>query len=352
MSLYTALTPIFEEQVAFRQEDHTPIDGSVYIGDTEFLPVETLRADPDAHRAEFNNWLRDIWVPEQSDRLEQLLKLHGNEKRYDDLREAVQRRQAVPFIGSGMSVPSNLPTWSGFLQSIRTYTSLSAADVQQLLDNGEFEEATELLQRSMPPNLFDERVEHDLKVRNSATINGAVRLIPVIFSSLALTTNLDPILELLYDSCLIPFDHILCGQDLARYRQVVTPTQRFLLKLHGDRMQPQSRVLTPTEYDRAYGPNGLVRSELTLVYQHNHLLFLGCSLGTDRTVQVIGEVAATDPNMPRHYAFLADPLDDGNRIAREHFLVSRNIYPIWYVGDHDQSLMALLAGLDDATGVT
>ena len=113
------------------------------------------------------------------------------------------------------------------------------------------------------------------------------------------------------------------------YRRLATPTERFLLKLHGDRTKPISRVLTPTEYDRAYGPSGLVRSELTLVYQHNHLLFLGCSLGADRTVQVIGEVAVNDPHMPRHYAFLADPLDDGCRITREHFLVSRNIYPIW-----------------------
>ncbi|NUM60181.1 MAG: hypothetical protein HUU56_16220 [Bdellovibrionaceae bacterium] len=48
-----AIKFFFEEQIAFRLEDGTPIDGSVFIGATEFVPVETLREDEAAYRSEF-----------------------------------------------------------------------------------------------------------------------------------------------------------------------------------------------------------------------------------------------------------------------------------------------------------
>ena len=44
--MHEALKVFFEEQIQFRLgETTTPIHGSVFIGDTEFLPVETLRED-------------------------------------------------------------------------------------------------------------------------------------------------------------------------------------------------------------------------------------------------------------------------------------------------------------------
>ena len=51
--------------------------------------------------------------------------------------------------------------------------------------------------------------------------------------------------------------------------------------------------------------------------------------------------------MPKHYAFLVKPSDNGERIERENFLTERGIYPIWYDLPHDEALMALLEGLYD-----
>jgi type I restriction enzyme, S subunit len=80
----------------------------------------------------------------------------------------------------------------------------------------------------------------------------------------------------------------------------------------------------------------------------NNLLFLGCSLGPDRTIQLVAEIAKSDKNMPKHYALLALPDTDDVRVDRENFLTERGIYPIWYDGGHDESITALLAGLLDA----
>ena len=46
--MYPGLRSFFEEQIRFRLSDGTPIEGSVFIGETEFLPVESLKEDPEA----------------------------------------------------------------------------------------------------------------------------------------------------------------------------------------------------------------------------------------------------------------------------------------------------------------
>ena len=107
-----ALEVIFEEELYFRLSDGTPIEGSVFLGETELLPVELLREDPDAYSTEFDAWQSDVWIPRQSERREEILALHANAKRYLELQQAAERRQVVPFVGSGMSASSGLPIWS------------------------------------------------------------------------------------------------------------------------------------------------------------------------------------------------------------------------------------------------
>lgn len=348
--MHEALKLYFEEQIVFRLKDDTPIDGSVFIGETEFLPVETLREDEAAYRTEFNAWLDEIWSPEQKDRRDQILGLHANAKRYADLYDAVARRQVVPLIGSGMSAPSGLPTWSELLRGIRTFTKIDPAKLEELLQAAAFEEAADLIAVGTNPNLLNERIEHDLRVDDPNIIDGAVRLLPAIFPDLVITTNLDDVLERHYDKCGSSFAHVLAGRELARYRQIKTQKLRFLLKLHGDCRHTESRVLLKSEYELAYAPGSDTREELALLYRTNHLLFLGCSLGPDRTVSLVADVAQSDKNMPKHYAFLSLPDSSITRIDRENFLTERSIYPIWYDGAHDESIRSLLAGLLGAAG--
>jgi hypothetical protein len=349
--MHEALKSFFEEQIAFRLQDDTAVEGSVYIGETEFLPVETLRDDKDAYQAEFNAWLDEMWIPEQLERRNQILTLHANAKRYADLRDAVARRQVVPLIGSGMSSPSGLPTWSDLLRAIRAFTKIDPAVLEGLLMASAFEEAADLIASATSANLLNERIEHELRIDNPAVLGGAVRLLPAMFPDLVITTNLDDVLEQHYRRCGVEFNEVLSGQDIARYRGMKTPTRRFLLKLHGDCRRAETRVLRKGEYEAAYALGSVVREELALLYRTNHLLFLGCSLGPDRTVGLIAEVAASDKSMPKHFALLPLPESDPVRVDRENFLCERGIYAIWYDGAPDESIRALLAGLLGVTGV-
>jgi hypothetical protein len=323
----------------------TDSDGNVVIGETRFTPVSILESDNEAYESEFNGWLNGQWVPEKMDRQSDILALHGNRNRYEDLCSAMSRDQVCPFIGSGMSAPSGLPTWSDFLRSIRRYARTTAEDLDSLLAESKFEEAVDCLKSSMPDRLFDERIEHNLRVNDRRSIAGAVQHLPAIFPRLALTTNLDGILESVYADQERQFSQVLIGDCIAKFRSLSGNETSFLLKLHGDSRDSDGRVLGSAEYDRAYADGSALSEEIRSILKTKSVLFLGCSLGADRTVRLIADAAARDRNMPKHYALLKDPGEENPRLEREHFLTQRDIFPIWYRGDHDEDIEALLVGV-------
>ena len=319
---------------------------TVLIGRTEFTPMEILRVFEQTYEQEFAAWLYYDWKPLQSATRDDILSSYSaNAGRYHDLKEAVMREQVLPFVGSGMSVPSGLPTWTNFLLQIAGFAVDDISEVEKFIDASDFEGAMDLLHNNMNWRLFSERVEHDLRITDPNAIDGPVCLLPGLFSSLVVTTNLDNVLETVYRICDLPFGHTLSGTSLARYRSLKDPKERFLLKLHGDHENQQGRVLLSSEYDEAYSSDSPTREELVLIYRQYSLLFLGCSLGPDRTVDLVRGVASKDENIPKHYAFLERPSDEENLRRREHDLTDAGIYPIWYDLPHDEAIMALLDGL-------
>jgi hypothetical protein len=154
------LRAIFEDQLEIRRDKK----GNAIIGDTVFTPVAILKADSAAYEYEYSNWHDEIWQPEQNELLEQILNIRGNKKRFDDLCVALKNGHVIPLVGSGMSVPSGLQTWSEFLRSIRWHSKMNVEDLEKLLANSEFEEAVEQVEQTMSPRLFDEQIEHSLRI--------------------------------------------------------------------------------------------------------------------------------------------------------------------------------------------
>ena len=300
------------------------------------------------HVEEFNNWLNEVWRPAQLNRRCEILDFAGNENRYHDLENAIRREQVLPFVGSGMSVPSGLPTWEDFLLQAAKSVMGKTSEVEGMIKVSNFEGAVDLLHDNVNHRLFTEQVEHGLRITASNAIDGPVCLLPGLFPNLVITTNLDHVLETLYRFCGLPFGRTLWGEDIASYRHLRDPKERFLLKLHGDHKNQQGRVLLSSEYDAAYASGSPLREELSLLYRQYSLLFLGCSLGPDRVVSLIRKVADDDKNVPKHYAFLEKPSDEEVRRCKENELTAASVFPIWYDLPHNESIMALLEGLQQA----
>ena len=334
----------FEDELTFRLPDGTEAE-SVFLGTSELFSLPVLN-DLDLYEEEFNIWRTEDWKLRQQRIREEILGYYGNQDRYRDLVNAVERQQVIPLVGSGMSVPSGLPTWAEFLTRTGEYAQCDAAELSRLISCANFEEAADLLAECMNLNQLAERVEHTLRINDQDFIKGPICLLPSLFPNFIVTTNLDNVLESLYIFCEKKFAYVLSGKEIANYRQLKGPQERFLIKLHGNYQDRGGRVLLSQEYNEAYAVNSSIREEIALLYRSFSLLFLGCSLGSDRIVQLIHEIARADPHMPKHYAFLAKPDSDTARVAREGFLTERGIFPVWYDLPHDESIMALLDGLE------
>ncbi|WP_423822061.1 SIR2 family protein [Salinisphaera sp. SPP-AMP-43] len=336
------LRAAFEEQLTV---EHDPYTNKITIGATPFYATQILSGDDNAYRDEFSRWLSDIWLPEQEEILEQILSIHANRKRYEDLCLTFEHDQLIPLIGSGMSAPSGLPLWSEFLKKIGKHSSITEEEIDLFFSESKYEEAAEAIAGAMPRRLFEERIEHDLRFGDADAINGAVCLTPMLFDKLVLTTNLDNLLEQLYDKYELPFSEILSGESIKSYRRLRGLSSPLLLKLHGDYKSEDGRILSVAEYEAAYTQGAPVFEELSGIYRTNSVLCLGCSMYGDRTVRLLAEVAEIDPGIPKHYAFLKHPGDQDALLEREHFLTERDVFPIWFDGDHDESITALLVGL-------
>jgi hypothetical protein len=321
-------------------------------GGTPFAPVSILRTDNTAYQAEFRGWLNDIWLDDHRGRLERLLKIHGNSGRFHSLLEAFRSDYVIPAVGSGMSKSSGFPLWREFIHQLRSFTSIPESEIDSMLDAGQYEEAVDRIAADAGRHLFDERIEQSLRVIDANSINGPVRLLPALFPKHALSTNLDDVLETAYAAVDQRFDEVLVGPRIEQFRGLMTSNRRVLLKIHGDCRQSDGRVLSVNEYETAYAANAPTRESLALLCRSHVLLWMGCSLGVDRTVDLMKEVVSDDASAPRHYAFLRLPKDESVRVAREKSLAERKIFPIWYddLEDDDISIMSLLVGLLDRAG--
>jgi hypothetical protein len=322
-------------------------DGVVRIGPFDYTGAEILDLNgPAAYKQAFDNWFWNEWVPARRERKDELLKLNANEARFNELKKMIASGVAIPFVGSGMSAPTGMPTWSQFLRDTRQLTKgFKVAELDACLAAGDFEDAASRIFGAMPPQLFNECFETNFTIKPSQAIDGAVRLLPFLFDSIVITTNFDPIVEDVYEGGGKTFQAILHGMDIRDFRKRTVTGSRCLLKIHGNYNVTHGRVLLKDEYDAFYKPKCNGRKELSLIFQRGGMVFLGCSLAHDRTMSLLKEVADSDKNMPRHYAVLQLPKTRKKVVDREHFLTERNVFPIWYDGDHSTDVEALLVGL-------
>lgn len=341
--MYAPLHPLFEEELRFRTLEG-PIEDDVLIGEFPLDVVDVL-TQSGQYDVEFDNWYRDHWKPRQLDVLDEILAMPRNKDRYIDAKEAVSRQQAMPFVGSGMSVASGLSTWSDLLRQLHDADDDQKEALEDKLEQGDFEGAADLIADTATRQWFDEQVKHLLRLNGEKEVAGPVRILLAVFPATIVTSNLDNVLELCGSRAKAPFDSVLHGPDMAEWRTSKEPGKRYLLKLHGHHGDSGSRILTSAEYEAAYGTTGKVRDEFELLVRNNTLIFMGCSLASDRTMKCLSEIVAAEKSMAPHYAFLQYPGDEPQRRQREQFLMSHGISPIWYDGPHDECLAALIAGL-------
>jgi uncharacterized protein (DUF2267 family) len=224
--------------------------------------------------------------------------------------------------------------WAETLRKIvQRLNGLGVQDIEPLMAKYDYLQAAQVLHDAAA-----EQVQHCIKTefRQRGAINGPVRLLPELANGCIVTTNFDTVIEDLFRDRGHPLDGYMHGTQAANnFVQRLLRGERCILKLHGDAGQANTHVFTQAQYQAAYGEPFAFQNQLPKalrqIFISHSLLFLGCSLEQDRTLElfkfVVDEAAF---EIPDHFALLNEPATPQERARKEARLLQLKIRPLWY----------------------
>lgn len=256
-----------------------------------------------------------------------------NEQRFEQLVERLGAEEVVPFVGAGISTGGGFPTWANHLRQQGRTAGLAPEQVEAWLQQGDFEAVIADIERQHGRDVFAQEIRDVFGKRGR--IQDITLLISELFADTLVTTNYDSLLEQVYDKGDGSHVQVLAGTTAMTV--MPDPERVTLIKIHGDFADPAHCILSKAQYDAAYGAGELdlqlpVPRILARYYSNNSLLFLGCNLRNDRTLQVFRatKLAAGDMLLPPHFCIEQAPARLEDLTARNIELLRLGITAIWY----------------------
>jgi len=325
--------------------DSFDVDGPLRIGGFEFPQSKALFwLDKEAYYEAQQTWVSES-LHQQHERCLQLIKVNAYNTPFRELADSIARQRVVPFVGAGISQTMEMPLWGAALRSLhdRIHKPNDPA-ISALIAQGRYLDAADALAKQSRI-LTDNFIQTTYRVQK---VIGAVLLLPQVTHGCIVTTNFDDAIEQAFRLRDIVFDGYMHGSQQHNFFSRLVRGHRCLLKLHGDADDPQTYVLTKSQYIEAYEePLNFQRplpKALRQIYISNTLLFLGCSLEEDWTLDLFKTVKQQcEYEIPHHYAFLPTPYSPQKKQEKEAFLLELNIQPIWYPTDEHAYVEQLLA---------
>lgn len=215
-----------------------------------------------------------------------------NQRFFQAIQEQLSKNNLIPLFGAGFT-GDVYPGWPSLLEKMAEPFPNCQTQLESQLNAGQFEEAASTLCAEMGEFEFREELcqtfgPHTVPdAMNKLT--PARKAIPRIFNGPMMTTNVDLCLEELYGHRL----EVLCPHDeyhLSQADRALQSAAPILFKLHGSVSDREHMVFTKEDYDTVYPcsqePTPLSET-LSSIFRSRPVLFLGCSLDTDRVVQVL-----------------------------------------------------------------
>ncbi len=300
----------------------------------------------------------------------------NNQIVYNQLLSLIRKQNITPFIGAGLS-SWTYPLWSEMLKKqVKNYGF--EQECNTMLERQEYEEVVSLLEKELTHNgmvrLLQQIFRPSLIKENIEKCPKYLRKLPQLFQGPIITTNFDCVIEYLFKLEGILLSDIVTPSNLYyqdKLEYALHQSETILIKMHGDIKDIEHLVLTKESYNNTYGDNPTspdlhlpMPSFLYKVLTRNPLLFLGCSLGTDRTCAIIKACAHNH----QKFAFLELPKATKNQIDYIHPILREtnqkikselrerlnciigdyNILPIWYPnGMHNEAFEVFFTQLSE-----
>lgn len=315
-------------------------DESIKVGSLEFPKSRALFwLDRDAYYEAQEEWL-DGSLQEKHEKCIELLKKHALETPFIELITAVERGRIVPFVGAGMSKPMGMPLWGEALQELLArLPGAHVAGITAQIDSAQYLAAAQALVEHDPVQT-ENFIRTKYRVHKMKLV-GPMLLLPHIAKGCVITTNFDDAIEQIYGRDDVHFDAYMYGKQGYNFFPRLVRGDHCLLKLHGDADNPNTHILTQSQYADAYGEpfdfHKPLPKALRQVFVSQSLLFLGCSLEQDWSLELLEKAKQVDEfAVPNHYAILPEPDDAQIKHQKATRLLTLNIQPLWYpAGEHE-----------------
>lgn len=251
-----------------------------------------------------------------------------------DLVDAIRGGRVAPFVGAGLSKACGYPMWGEALRKMALKPwSPGAPVIEPLMEAYDYLQAAQVLDDAAA-----DQVRHFIKTefRQRGAITGPVRLLPDLAKGCIVTTNFDTVIEDLFRERGEPLDGYMHGTQAGNnFVQRLLRGERCILKLHGDAGQENTHVFTQSQYQEAYGDPLAFQKQLPRalrqIFISHSLLFIGCSLEQDKTLELFQRVVDEAAfEIPDHFAVLNEPEDVTLKAQKETRLLHLKVRPIWY----------------------
>lgn len=277
----------------------------------------------------------------------------GNQYHYQELKEEIE--EVVPLVGAGLTQnivkdgEEDYLAWKELLEKCANKIGGNTKTIIKWhIDKGEYEEAAQEVVNIIGKNTLLSLIKAQYdpkKIDRDKLENNPIKVFPLLFDELILTTNYDKVIESVFEDrkqldLLLPS---ACKRDFV---DVLRKKKKgcILYKFHGDiEKSLEDIILTKDSYDKNYGERNmmdegheteLVRN-LSFCLLTHPVLFLGCGLKKDRIMDLIVKNKEV-----HHFAFVACGAKkieefDVEKAAQEaikknNFLDKNNIHAIFY----------------------
>jgi hypothetical protein len=245
----------------------------------------------------------------------------------------------VPFLGAGASQAFGYEDWKTLLT--RAAPPGQAAAVAEQLGRADYEGAAETLLKALGADGFQNMVAAaagDSRLRSADFRTGTVSLLPLLARGPVVTTNFDRVLEHAFAANGAPFESVISGPRPDLIVDALHGDRRVLVKLHGDWQDRVGRTFARSDYEDNYGAAELEGKRVLLpaveelLFSSRSMLFIGASLGPDRTVEVLKAAHKRYAGV-RHFTITAVPGTREVFDETEANLRECGVLPLWYQVD-------------------
>lgn len=262
----------------------------------------------------------------------------------------------IPLVGAGLPAaicftnpPKRFPQWGELLLGLAQGKTIEP-EIRRLVNRGDYEGAAQKIDKDSPGALPQKiKDAFDRKVGREQLLTGALSYLPYLARGPVITTNFDNVLEQAFAAANEPLTPVY-GPLAYRIVNAIHQNERVLLKIHGDCADPTFRVLTVSEYEKAYGVKNeqgnrhkapSIGSMAWVMFTNRPLLCLGCSLEQDRTTDVLRALRAQVAGLT-HYAILASHYSLRRLDQRKNELLAMGVTPVWFAPGEFKQIESLL----------